>query len=318
MHPVERLVNLVGLLLEAKRPLTFEEIQGTLEGAYDQEDPETAKRMFERDKNVLRDNGIPVEMAPTDAWEVEEGYIIRKEKYYLPEIAFTPEEISALYVAAHTPGEDTWAEEGLRKLLYGADGGVLAGLSGGPLAAGPDVPSDRLAAVADAVTALRRLTFAYRTARGEVSERHLDPYGLVWRGGHWYVVGLDLDHGEIRSFRCSRIESDPIDAGEGSTPPEGFHAADHVQTGPWGPGEPETTAKVAFSPEVAWWAANGISGAKVGETGADGWVEITLPASAPEWLASWVLGFGPDAEALEPPELREEVVARLEEILRAV
>src|ERR1051325_10387213 len=109
MHPLERLINLVALLLETTRPLTFEEIRSTLP-AYQQGDASAAKRMFERDKDVLREIGIPVELEATDSWEVEQGYRIRKDHYYLPQVSFTPEEVWALFVAAHAPGESGEAE----------------------------------------------------------------------------------------------------------------------------------------------------------------------------------------------------------------
>ena len=56
MEPLERLLNLVGLLLETRVPLTFEQIRETLE-PYRQENVDSAKRMFERDKDVLREYG---------------------------------------------------------------------------------------------------------------------------------------------------------------------------------------------------------------------------------------------------------------------
>src|SRR5215211_6218146 len=121
MHPLERLINLVAMLLEARRPLPFEQIRVALP-AYAQDDISTAKRMFERDKDILRDNGIPIEMESLDALEVEEGYVIPKDRYYVPEMSFTPQEISALFVAAHSGADDTSAGQGVRKLLYGADG----------------------------------------------------------------------------------------------------------------------------------------------------------------------------------------------------
>jgi proteasome accessory factor B len=312
MHPLERLINLVAMLLAARRPLTFEAIREALP-AYAQDDLATAKRMFERDKDVLRDNGIPIEMAATDAFDVEEGYVIPKDRYYLPEIAFTPREISALFVAAHSWGEDSSAEQAVRKLLYGAEGGVLGGVGGGPLAAGPDVDPSGLEAVADAVLrGSRRLAFGYTTSRGTSSERRVDAYGLVWRAGQWYVVGLDRDRDELRAFRLSRMSTDVRDAGEGSEPPEGFRAAEHVDLGPWGPGEVGERATIAFSPSVAWWAAAGLRDVEVGEPDDDGWIEVTVPAGPDEALASWLLGFGPDARAVSPSSLRDEVVRRLE------
>ena len=315
MHPLERLVNLVALLLEARIPLTFEQIHDTLHEAYDQADVDTAKRMFERDKDVLRDIGVPIEVVYTDAWEIEQGYTIPKDRYYLPEITFTPEEISALFVAAHTGAEDGTAEDAVRKLLYGAEGGVLAGVAGVPLTAEGGVSDVRLTAAAEAVLERRSVSFGYRTARGQASERRVDPYGLVCRGGHWYLVGLDREREEIRAFRISRLSTDLTIAGEGSEPPEGFRAAEHVQAGPWGPGEPEERARIALSPDVTWWATKGIAGADVGRTRPDGWVEVAVPAGPGDGLASWVLSFGPDAEVLEPASLREEIVRQLEATL---
>jgi proteasome accessory factor B len=314
MHPLERLLNLVAMLLEARRPLTFEQIREALP-AYAHDDAASAKRMFERDKDILRDNGIPIEMRPLDPLEIEEGYVIPKERYYLPEISFTAEEISALFVAAHSGDDGSSAEHGVRKLLYGAEGGVLAALGDRPLAAGPDVDADRLHAIADAVLrGSRCIAFGYTTSQGVSSERRLDAYGLVWRGGHWYVVGLDREREETRAFRLSRMTTDVRDAGEGSEPPPGFRASDHVDA-PRASGERSERATIALSPDIAWWAADSLEGAEVGPAGADGWVSVRVPAASVDALASWVLGFGPDARALAPDSLREEVVRRLEGVL---
>jgi proteasome accessory factor B len=319
MHPLERLINLVAMLLHARRPLTFEQIRAALP-AYAQDDLSTAKRMFERDKDILRDNGVPIEMAPVDAFDVEEGYVIPKEKYYVPEISFTPQEISALFVAAHSPGDDASgeAEQGVRKLLYGADGGVLSSLARGPLSVGPDIDAERLNAVAEAVlSGSRRIAFGYTTSRGVSAERHVDAYGLVWRTGRWYVVGLDREREQIRAFRLSRISTGVSDAGGGSEPPERFRAADHVDVGPWGPGEPAVTATIALSPDIAWWAIDGLADAEVGEPDEGGWVPVRVPAGPDDGLASWVLGLGPDARVVQPDSLRAEVLRRLEALVAA-
>ncbi len=313
MHPLERLVNLVALLLEAERPLTFGEIRERMHEAYDQADLDTAKRMFERDKGILRDLGIPIDVVP-DPWEVEQAYIIRPERYYLPEIAFTPEEISALFVAAHAGRGGSPAEEAVRKLLSAAGGGILAGVHGSAIAVG-DASEGRLAQAAEAVAGERRVAFSYRTSRGEEGRREVDAYGLAVRGSSWYLVGRDLARGEIRSFRLSRVTSDLEDLGEGSAPPPGFRASDHVQVGPWGPGEPRERALIALSPRVAWWATKGIAEAETVGTREDGWVEVRIPMTPDLSLAAWVLSFGPDAVVLSPEELRAEVVRRLEAVL---
>jgi proteasome accessory factor B len=317
MQPLERLVDLVALLLESRVPLTFDQIRGKLAEAYEHEDVSSAKRMFERDKDVLRDIGVPIEVVSTDVWEAEQGYTIPKDRYYLPEIRFTPEEITALVVAARSGG-DTSAEDGVRKLLSGAEGGILASVAGTGLGGLGGAGDPRLPAAAEAVAGLRRVRFRYRTARGEASERLVDAYGLAVRRGHWYLVGLDLDRGELRSFRLSRLDSDLVDEGPGSEPPAGLRAADVVQPGPPSTAESASSAVVAFAPDVAWWAVRGVAGAEAVRTREDGWAEIRVPAQPGESLAGWVLSFGPDAEAIEPPELREEVVRRLEAALAAV
>jgi proteasome accessory factor B len=314
MHPLERLLKLVILLLETSRPLPFSEIRDKLPG-YAQEDVAAAKRMFERDKDLLRDLGIPIELGPTDVWEVEEGYLIPKDRYYLPDIEFDAEELSALYVAAHTLGAGDEAEQAVRKLQAGAGEGILTGVPSSPLFAGPDVPGARLGTVARAIDERRSIRFRYRPATGDPSERHVDPYALVTRAGQWYVVGMDRGRGEIRSFRMSRFRSEPAPGGPGSEPPEGFDAREHLRHGPWGVGEPEVEATVAFSPDVSWWAVRDVAQAREIQAREDGWVEMAIPAARGDSFVSWVLTFGPEAEVLDPLELRRAVVERLEAAL---
>jgi predicted DNA-binding transcriptional regulator YafY len=313
MHPLERLVNLVALLLESPRPLTFEQIRDAMPEAYAQGEVATAKRMFERDKDILRDVGVPIEVAGTDAWDVEQGYTIPKDRYYLPELDLTPEEISALFVAARAGGDDATAEQAVRKLLSSAEGGLLAAPSDTAFA-GDAALDARLLAAAEAVGDRAAIRFDYRTSRGDTSERHVDPYGLVVRGGHWYVVGLDRRRGEIRSFRVSRMTGDVERDGEASAPPDGFRAADHVGGGPWGPGDAREHAIVAFSPDVAWWATKGLEGVERVGAREDGWLIDRIPTAPGDGIVGWVLSFGPDAELLEPAPLRAEILRRLEAV----
>jgi proteasome accessory factor B len=313
MEPLERLLNLVGLLLETRMPLTFEQIRDTLE-PYRQENVDSAKRMFERDKDILRDYGVPLELIDTDAWGTEQGYVIPKDAYYLPEISFTPAELSALFVAAQGVRNDTPAEQAVRKLMVGAEGGLLAGLAGGPLASGSDARGPLVMSVASAAQAHRRVRFGYQTSKGTVSDRDVDAYTAVFRAGHWYLVGFDHEREEARSFRLSRFTTDLTDAGEGSEPPEGFRATDLVTSGPW-TAAGEQRATIALSPDIAWWATGSLVGARQVRTRDDGWVEVTVPVADERELAPIVIQFGPDAVVVDPPTLREHVVARLEAIL---
>jgi proteasome accessory factor B len=314
MHPLERLVNLVALLLEARRPKTFEEIRRVMP-AYQHADVASAKRMFERDKDTLRDVGIPVEVAATDIWETEQGYRIPKERYYLPEIGFTPDEVWALFVAAHASGEDPEAELAFWKLATGVDTTLLSAIVERPMAPGADASGPHLGTIADALSRRRAVRFRYRPTQGKAGQREVDPYSLVFRTGQWYLVGLDRSKGEVRSYRLSRMVGSIKDAGQALPPPESFDAVRHLRSGPWGLGEPEAVARVAFSPAVAWWAIPSAPGATVIHRRRDGWVEAAVPASRTDSFVSWVLSFGDDARVRSPRSLRDNVVRRLEALV---
>jgi proteasome accessory factor B len=315
VHPLERLINLVALLLESRRPLTFDQIR-ELMPVYQHPDQASAKRMFERDKDTLREAGIPVELAPTDAWEVEHGYRIPKERYYLPELTFSAEEVWALFVAAHSPGEDAEAERAFQKLSIGTETNLLTAMAEREAAPGADRSGPHLGAVADALARRRAIRFRYRPADGKAGQREVDPYSLFFRRGNWYLVGLDRRRGEIRSFRLSRLLSAVKDIGPASPPPEGFDASKQLEVGPWGLGKPASLARIAFSPKVSWWALSDTPGTKVLRTRNDGWVEVEVPASETDTFVSWVLGFGPDARLYSPKPIRDQIVARLEAVIK--
>jgi proteasome accessory factor B len=313
MEQLERLLNLLTLLLESERPLTFERIRELIP-AYQHGDVASAKRMFERDKDDLREVGVPLELTFTDVWEVEQGYAIEKDRYYLPELTFTAEELAALFVAAASQEESNPAEAAVQKLSAASDARTLERLSGAPYLGAVDPGGGHLRALAGALGEGRAVSFGYRRADGEEESRIVDPFGLVFRGGHWYLVGHDRTRDAVRAFRVSRVTSAPAHAGEAAPAPEGFRAAEHVQT----PGtEPEGTARVAFSDRVAWWALSSVQGAR--ETGrTDGWVEAEVPVGGREAFVAWLAGFGPDARLLDEAELRAALVSHLEAAVEAL
>lgn len=317
MEPLERLLNLVALLLHTDRPLPFDQIRKSME-AYGQADKSTAQRQFERDKDLLREIGIPVEVASTDAWDVEQGYRIAPERYYLPEIRFSPEEVAALFVAAYAGGEDGEAAQAFGKLAQGSDTALLSGLAEQTTPMGVDASAPYLDAVAAAVAERRRVRFRYRPTRGRAGKRDVDSWGLVFSRGSWYLVGRDRRRRELRSFRLSRFLSPVEDAGEAQEPPEGFRAAEALASGPWGLGEPETTAQIAFSPKVAWWAVAQTRDATAVRTRRDGWTEARVPAARTDAFVSWVISFGPDAKVVAPKPIREAVIRTLEAVRATV
>jgi predicted DNA-binding transcriptional regulator YafY len=94
--------------------------------------------------------------------------------------------------------------------------------------AGPATPV--LLALGTAVAGRHRVGIGYRSFRGESSERDLDPYGLVFHSGRWYVTGYDHRRGEIRTFRLDRIATvDPRP--DRFVPPDDFDPAAQVTRG---------------------------------------------------------------------------------------
>jgi proteasome accessory factor B len=221
-----------------------------------------------------------------------------------------------LFVAAQSGTEETAADQGLRKLIYGADGGVLIGLAGGPLVAGSDARGPRVLAAAEAASAHRRVRFAYRSSQGVESSREVDVYGVVFRGGRWYLVGHDHERGQVRAFRLSRCTTDLEDVGSASAPPAGFRAIDHVEAGPATASRDER-ALIAFTPDAAVIAEGTFSATTREGRRDDGWIILAVPATDDSLLAAVLLQFGADAEVLEPPSLREEMIRRLEAVVDA-
>ena len=308
----ERLFNLIALLLETRRPITPEEIRRKIPG-YDKSDV-AFRRMFERDKEELRELGLPLERVGTDAWEAEEGYRIPKDAAMLPDLDLTADERAALYLAAQAwqgqavPGDP---DRALMKLsLASKDEDHDAGRAGW-LRASVDASSPNLSPLFDAIARRKRVTFLYRArSGGEVRERTVDPYALRHRGS-WYLAGLDHLRSEVRHFKLDRVEGSIVVA-EGREPdfepPADFKA--DVPRGPWEV-EGSMEARVAFAPHTAWWVERR-TGAKRGTEGADGWVEMTFPVSEPALFCSWVCGFAADAVIVAPEELRKMAITRLE------
>src|ERR1700760_4219634 len=94
----ERLLSIVVLLLSSRRYLTAEQIRAAVSGY--PEEQEAFKRMFERDKEELRDLGIPLETGRSDKSDDDLGYRISQQDYELPEINLEPDEVAVLGIAS--------------------------------------------------------------------------------------------------------------------------------------------------------------------------------------------------------------------------
>ena len=296
---LERLTDLVLVLLHARTPRTLEEIAAAVPGY---PASHVARRQaFERDKRILRDEGIPVVTEPIDGPE-QFGYRIDPDAFYLPELGLAPDEQAALHLAvAGVHLGDPSGRDALAKL--GATGVAEAR----PVAQ-VDAPA-ALVALFDAVRSQAEVHFTYHG-----TDRSLAPSTLQFRAGRWYLVGWDRDRAAARTYRVDRIESlaRPGPPGSGVVP-EQAGAAD-AAFGPFGDDEDAAPVNVRVDavegPRVVAEAGE----AAISERGGDGSVLLTLGVTNFAVLRSWVLGLLDHAEIVGPPPARDAVVSWLEEI----
>lgn len=299
---IERLLNLLAFLLTAGRTVTAEEIRRRVAGYGDQSD-EAFRRMFERDKDLLRSIGIPIVYTDLDGWGLQPGYRIDPGEYRLPDPGLTDEERAALSLAGRVVrlGGGPAASDALLKL-----GGIGPGGGQEPLGADLGSSADRLGDLFAAVAERREIFFRYRDA-----ERRLRPLGVAHRRGHWYLVG-DGASGR-RVFRIDRMDSvvvlDPADAFER---PADFDLRSEIDAHPWEAGSDETVvARVRFEPELAWWAARTLHV----EAPVDGPLDVEIPITNVDAFIGWVLSFGDAAEVLEPDTVRRQITETVEAAL---
>lgn len=300
---IERILNLLAFLLTAGRPVTADEIRHTVAG-YGQETDEAFRRTFERDKDLLRRLGIPLRLAFTDRWEVEQGYVVPSDEYALEDPGLTDDERAALWLAAQVVriGGLAAGPAALFKL-----GGAPPAGSGEPIGADLGTVSDDLPTLFTAVTDAREVAFSYQGKR-----RRLQPYALVHRRGHWYLVGAPAGETGTRTFRVDRLTDLELGSKAGAFHrPAGFRAGEAVPVAPWEAGEAQIEVAVRFDPEIAWWARRqlGPTASLVEEPG--GSLVARLPVAFPDAFIGWIIGFEDGAEILSPPAMRARLLSHV-------
>ncbi|MGI9119543.1 MAG: WYL domain-containing protein, partial [Acidimicrobiales bacterium] len=189
MSRLERLLNLTAALLTASRPLTRSDIRERVPGYPDDEGTATSfRRAFERDKESLRDMGIPVSVQEIEGSDPPvEGYRILREQYALRDPGLEPDELAAIHLAAAAVRlEGLRGNEALWKLggapVQAGQGQAGQGQAGQgqageaqALTAIPTIP--QLVPLFTAVAERRPVTFGYRRPP-DTETRTIDPHRL--------------------------------------------------------------------------------------------------------------------------------------------
>jgi predicted DNA-binding transcriptional regulator YafY len=307
----ERILGLVVCLLSAGSYLTASQIKDAVPGYPESFD--AFKRMFEQDKDDLRELGIPLETRPGSTASEEPGYRIRRQAYMLPEIRLEPDEAAVVGLAARVwrGAELAGAAAGALLKLRAAgieaeettQPGIEPRLQTGEAAFGP---------LWEAVRDRRPVSFGYRAA-GQVSaqQRHLEPWGLVNRRGRWYVAGLETDRGRMRVFRLSRIDGPVTFSGPAGAfaVPDGIDVRELVRE--WDPTPQARRTAVLQVRQGAGYGLRRGASAVMPDQERPGWDLVEVPFSDVGWHSEHLASFGANVVALEPADLREAVIARL-------
>jgi proteasome accessory factor B len=313
---VERLTNLLALLLETPEPLSLVQIAAELDDQYPSQ--ESARRQaFERDKSALREIGVPIdtEVVTGGPYAGQTRYRIDRRSYELADLHLDADEMHALQVAVATvrTGSST-GQSAIWKL-----GGALDDERRPVSANMPDLP--QLPTVRAAVSTRSTIGFSYRGV-----QRRVDPWGLLLRDGFWYVVGHDHDRGEQRTFRIDRFDAGPggTNAGVSTGAADSFVRPESFDPRAAFPSDPkrigERTGGGSDDPVEAIVRIDAVRASSVvRELGEDrivrrhrdGSVDLRVPATNLDAFRSWVLGMLEHAVVLEPVSVRDHVVSWL-------
>jgi proteasome accessory factor B len=311
----ERLLSLVVCLLSARRYLTAGQIRDAVPGYPESFD--AFKRMFERDKDELRELGIPLETGTNSGGDEELGYRIPRQAYELPDIRLEPDEAAVLGLAARVwrRAELAGAAEGALLKLRAAgieaedmtQPGIEPRLQTGEAAFGP---------LWEAVRDSRPVSFGYLAAgRSTPQQRQLEPWGVVNRRGRWYVVGHDRDRHEQRVFRLSRIAGQVSFTGPAGsvTVPPGTDVRGAVRAWDSEPPPPPRTCRLRIRAGAGYGLRR--HALSVIPDTEPGWDLVDVNFTENGWWSEQIASFGADVVVLEPVDLRDAVIGRLKGVL---
>lgn len=318
-NQVTRQWKLIQSLERSRRGLTFDELSRELD---------CTTRTVMRDLDHIQAVGFPVAEdrdGKEKRWKFVEGY-----RSDLP-VPLSLSELMALYFTRsllkplhgtpfHSALESAIAK--IRALLPPEGHGFLEQIEGTVTTRGPAFKDyTRVRGVLEAVTTARlegrRLEIRYYSfSREALTTRRIDPYHLFYHQGGLYIAAHDHLRGEVRIFALERIR-ELRQTGESFRIPEDFDFDGYMQ-GSFGILRGEaTTIRVHFSHHRAKWIAERTwHESQEIQSLPDGELILSLNVADTAEIKAWILGFGQDAEVLEPASLREEIRAEAEALLR--
>ncbi|WP_035601483.1 YafY family protein [Haloferula sp. BvORR071] len=300
MNRIDRLTGMI-LLLQGQRVITAEQIA---------EHFEISVRTVYRDLAALGEAGVPI------IAEAGIGYSLMRG-YHMPPVMFTEEEAAALFMSGEVTEQvaDDSLKQSLRSALLKIKSvlpqekrdylGRLKNAIGVRFRrSGNEARELSLMPIQDAVVRRRCLSLRYDAAgKGKISTRVVEPLGLVFYSRQWHLIAWCRLRKDFRDFRLDRFEGWEVleEFYEGHA---GFSVKVFLQEKI--DSDELSPARIRVSREVFdRFRSEMPCTAMEEQRRADGSVEVEILTCSQPWLASWLLSFGTEVKALDPPELRE-------------
>jgi len=315
----DRLLSIL-LCLQSHRKMTTSELAARLE---------VSERTIHRDMEALSTAGIPVyaERGSSGGWTLMDGYrtnltglhtdemmslLLAHPSQTLSELGLHKEYDSALLkLLASLPQTLQDDAEFVRERIH-VDG---AGWNTGGNS------SAWLPLVQEAVWEAKQLMIHYpSSSQPDVTERTIEPLGLVVKGNAWYVAARTLE-GTNRTYRISRIEH-ASKSEQSFDRPADFNLAAYwdasVQNFKTNLPRYEATIQVhsAVLTRIEY-ARFATILHKEPVNDKPQWSTARIQFDTLESAASYLLGYGPDAVVIAPQELRDLVLRQAEAIVKA-
>ncbi|MGN0773223.1 MAG: helix-turn-helix transcriptional regulator [Candidatus Ventricola sp.] len=169
-----------------------------------------------------------------------------------------------------------------------------------------------VALLKEAILESRVLAFDYYGESGEKTERVVCPLRLWFKGQAWYLRAYCLARRAVRTFKLSRLKRPRIVPG--TFPPEALDARAQDKPRTDWPEPPFVHLRMLADACMAYRVFDDFSESAITRRG-DGSFLIDARVPPGAWIVSIVLSYGPHAQVLEPPELREEIRKAAENLL---
>jgi predicted DNA-binding transcriptional regulator YafY len=286
-----------------------------------------SRRTVFRDLEVLRDAGVPVKL--DDEFQV---YHL-SDTYFLPPTKFSAEEALAVLVLCHELGDvrqmpflapahtaamklEGSLPAALRKQLRGQADAIQIRLhQPSPLADKFPIYQDLL----ETIPRRRCVRIEYDSLFDRaIIQTRLSPYRLLFTGHSWYVIGRSSVHRSVRTFNLTRVRGlEPTE--DCYEIPRNF-SIDRYLGNAWHivPGSgPDHKVLVRFGKTVA----RNVAEVKWHKTqqlkwNDDGTLDFQIKVKGLKEIMWWILGYGDEAEVVEPPELRRLIATHARHMLR--